>query len=94
MAHILKAIQFVHHDGGRALSGFKGSAHDCVTRSIAIATGLPYTQVYMELLTKQSALPKSGPKNSAYTSTKAKIDGLDRSALERSSQSILLLRLN
>jgi hypothetical protein len=39
-------LPFVHDDGGRAASGFVGKAGDCVTRAIAIATGLPYQQVY------------------------------------------------
>jgi len=33
-------IKFVKHDGGRAAAGFKGKSGDCVTRAIAIATGL------------------------------------------------------
>lgn len=33
-------------DGGRADAGFKGTADDCVTRAIAIATGIPYRDVY------------------------------------------------
>jgi hypothetical protein len=33
-------------DGGRAAAGYKGFAGDCVTRAIAIATGLPYQAVY------------------------------------------------
>lgn len=39
-------MQFVYNDGGRAAAGFKGQTGDCVTRAIAIATGLPYQQVY------------------------------------------------
>ena len=42
-------MQVVIDDGGRAAAGFRGEAGDCVTRSIAIATGLPYRQVYDEL---------------------------------------------
>jgi hypothetical protein len=38
-----------YHDGGRAVSGYKGDTRDCVTRAIAIATGLPYQQVYDDL---------------------------------------------
>lgn len=38
-----------YSDGGRADAGFKGEAGDCVTRSIAIATGRPYRVVYDEL---------------------------------------------
>jgi hypothetical protein len=33
-------------DGGRTAAGYKGSTGDCVTRAIAIATGLPYQSVY------------------------------------------------
>ena len=29
-------------DGGRAAAGYKGKAGDCVVRSIAIVTKLPY----------------------------------------------------
>jgi hypothetical protein len=40
-------MPFVRHDGGRAASGFKGTASgDCVTRAIATATGKPYREVY------------------------------------------------
>lgn len=40
---------WVQDDGGRAAAGFKGHTGDCVTRSIAIATGLPYRTVYDDL---------------------------------------------
>ena len=40
------ATLFVYDDGGRADAGFKGEAGDCATRAIAIATGLPYREVY------------------------------------------------
>lgn len=33
-------------DGGRRAAGFTGSAGDCVTRAVAIATGQPYAEVY------------------------------------------------
>lgn len=39
-------MEFVYNDGGRAAAGFKGSTGDCVVRSIAIATGKPYREVY------------------------------------------------
>lgn len=39
-------MKFVHDDGGRAAAGYKGTASDCVCRSIAIATGKPYQEVY------------------------------------------------
>jgi hypothetical protein len=42
-------MRHVFDDGGRAEAGFRGSTGDCVTRSIAIATGLGYREVYDEL---------------------------------------------
>jgi hypothetical protein len=39
-------MKFVFSDGGRAASGYKGQADDCVVRAIAIATELPYQEVY------------------------------------------------
>jgi|SRR5262245_1678553 len=35
-----------YNDGGREAAGFKGKTGDCVTRAIAIATGMPYLDVY------------------------------------------------
>ena len=37
---------WVFDDGGRADAGFKGRTGDCGTRAIAVATGLPYREVY------------------------------------------------
>ena len=37
------------NDGGRAMAGYKGEAGDCVVRSIAIVTGLPYQKIYDDL---------------------------------------------
>ena len=42
-------MRFSINDGGRAEAGYKGDTGDCVTRSIAIATGLPYQEVYDSL---------------------------------------------
>jgi hypothetical protein len=42
-------MKFVQDDGGRADAGYVGTAGDCVTRSIAIATGVPYGDVYEAL---------------------------------------------
>lgn len=39
-------IRFQFNDGGRAAAGYQGQTGDCVTRAIAIATGLPYQEVY------------------------------------------------
>lgn len=38
-----------YNDGGRADANYKGNARDCVVRSIAIVTGLPYQKVYDDL---------------------------------------------
>ena len=40
---------FVYSDGGRSAAGFKGMTGDCVCRSIAIATGKPYKEVYDDI---------------------------------------------
>lgn len=39
-------LKFEADDGGRDAAGFRGSAGDCGVRSIAIATGLEYREVY------------------------------------------------
>ncbi len=36
-------------DGGRAASGRRGHAGDCVCRAIAIASGRPYAEIYARL---------------------------------------------
>lgn len=40
---------FIYDDGGRAEAGYKGDANDCVARAIAIATEIPYREVYADL---------------------------------------------
>jgi hypothetical protein len=42
-------LPWVYDDGGRRESGFRGDTGDCVTRAIAIATGLPYADVYRDV---------------------------------------------
>jgi hypothetical protein len=42
-------MQHVQNDGGREAAGYKGKAGDCVCRSIAVATGKPYQEVYDRL---------------------------------------------
>jgi hypothetical protein len=39
-------VVWVEDDGGRAAAGYKGHTGDCVCRSIAIATQMPYQEVY------------------------------------------------
>ena len=42
-------MDFVFHDGGRVAAGYRGATGDCFTRSIAIATGKPYQEIYIAL---------------------------------------------
>jgi hypothetical protein len=44
-----ETMPYVFDDGGRANAGYKGKAGDCVVRSVAIASGLPYPEVYAAL---------------------------------------------
>ena len=44
-------LDFLNNDGGREKAGYKGTTGDCVTRSISIASGLPYQKVYNDLYT-------------------------------------------
>ena len=53
-------MDFVWNDGGRAAAGFVGSAGDCVTRAIAIATGKKYRTVYDALAKVTCASPRNG----------------------------------
>ena len=39
-------MPYRYDDGGREAAGYRGVVGDCVTRSICIATGLPYKKVY------------------------------------------------
>jgi hypothetical protein len=62
-------MNFVQNDGGRSEAGYKGYAGDCVCRSICIATGKPYKEVYSflaEMNSKQKGRNgKKRPKTAA-----------------------------
>lgn len=62
-------IGWEYADGGRKAAGFTGSTGDCVTRAIAIATELPYLQVYDALNDRISSARKGsrGARGSART---------------------------
>lgn len=47
--HEYQGLDFLYNDGGRKEAGYKGDTGDCVTRSISIASGLPYQKVYDDL---------------------------------------------
>lgn len=57
--------RFVLDDGGRAAAGYRGRAGDCVARSIAIATRLPYQTVYDALNDAARSEPARGRPSSA-----------------------------
>jgi hypothetical protein len=62
----VSGLPWVYDDGGRAEAGRKGSADDCVCRSIAIATQRPYAEVYADLneaATRER--PRAGRKRSS-----------------------------
>lgn len=61
-----RPLPFTYDDGGRASAGYKGEADDCVVRSIAIATGKPYQDVYdqMNAMAKRER-PRKGQKRSS-----------------------------
>lgn len=60
-------MDFVFHDGGCAAAGYKGLTSDCVTRSIAIATGKTYQEVYdaLNLLAKMERIGRRKRKRSS-----------------------------
>jgi len=58
-------MDFIYDDGGRAAAGFKGHAGDCVARSVAVASGRPYAEVYAVLaagMGSQRATARTGRK--------------------------------
>ena len=42
-------IELKINDGGRSAAGYQGKTGDCVVRSIAIVTSLPYQKIYDDL---------------------------------------------
>jgi hypothetical protein len=68
---------WVYDDGGRAEAGYRGETGDCVTRSVAIATGRPYAEVYAALNeAAQAERPRMGQsRSSARTGVKKRTVG-------------------
>lgn len=54
-------MEYKYNDGGRS-KYFKGQAGDCVTRAIAIATGLDYKEVYDIIKDLLQHTPRNGLK--------------------------------
>lgn len=62
-------MTWVYDDGGRAKAGFRGEASDCVCRSVAIATGRPYQEVY-DLINEFSANERRGKRKRGVSSAR------------------------
>ena len=73
-----ESMPWVDDDGGRAKAGYKGRAGDCVARSIAIASGKPYAEVYDALaagngsqrITKHTKRRGASARNGVYVRRK------------------------
>jgi hypothetical protein len=77
-------MKFVHNDGGRDAAGYKGDAGDCVTRSIAIATGRPYQEVY-DALNKLAKRERTGVRKRGISSARS---GVHKQTYRRYLESI------
>lgn len=55
---------FVRTDGGRMAAGFRGQASDCVARAVAIASKLPYADVYNHLADGNASERRKGKRGS------------------------------
>lgn len=74
---------FQLHDGGRSDAGYKGSTGDCAVRSVAIATGRSYQEVYdgINLMAKAERPRKSRPRSNSR-------EGVYRKTLSKYLESI------
>jgi hypothetical protein len=73
------AKHFRFHDGGRASAGYRGKAGDCVVRSIAIATGLPYQHIY-DLVNGASVHERTGTRKRGKSNART---GVYKSTIKR-----------
>lgn len=67
---------FKFNDGGREAAGYKGKTGDCVCRSIAIVTGLPYQQVY-EVLANGNATQRKGKREGSKAGVRTAARGIN-----------------
>jgi hypothetical protein len=77
-------MDFVFHDGGRAAAGYKGMTGDCVTRSIAIATGKAYQEVY-DALNQLAQAERAGKRKRKRSSSRT---GVFRRTYQRYLESL------
>jgi len=62
-------LAFQYDDGGRKAAGYKGKTGDCVVRSVAIATKLPYQQVY-ESVNKLAQRERTGKRKRGISNSR------------------------
>lgn len=67
---------YIYNDGGREVAGYKGKTGDCVCRSIAIITGLPYEKVY-ERLANGNATQRKGKREGSKAGVKTASKGIN-----------------
>lgn len=77
-----KARQF--DDGGRSAAGYKGKTGDCVVRSMAIATGLPYQQIY-DLVNGAAAYERTGTRKRGKSNART---GVYKTSIKRIMKSL------
>ncbi len=75
-------MRFVYDDGGRTAAGYLGTTRDCVTRAIAVATGLPYQTVYDGLIARANHLPNNSGFNRALGAISHPRTGVPRKIYE------------
>lgn len=79
-------MNYEYHDGGRAAAGYKGTAGDCVTRAIAIASGMPYQTVYD--LVNESAATERVTKRKRNARLRGARTGIYKTTTKRVLQSL------
>lgn len=74
-----RAKYFRFHDGGRAAAGYRGKTGDCVVRSIAIASGLPYQRIY-DMVNRASTRERTGTRKRGISNART---GVYKSTIHR-----------
>lgn len=65
-------MKFIFNDGGREAAGFRGAARDCAVRAAAIASGMPYREIYdrvNDLAKSEPSRQKSNARTGVYRKT-------------------------
>src|ERR1700731_5472963 len=78
------AKHFRFNGGGRSASGYHGKAGDCVVRSVAIATGLPYQHIY-DLVNRSSVYERTGTRKRGKSNART---GVYKSTIKRVMNSL------